>query len=195
MELPSDGGSQQIASLYDLIGATVQVEIGGVPQEIESPWSDDAATLGESLPQMLDALTTAADETIEGRINVVEAPREVLSAIPDIEDKVIAVLLAAQANRGGAYDSDPLRATSAWLLVEGHVDLEAMRTLDQYVTGRGDVFRVQVVGHFDTGGPVVRSEAMIDATALPPRILWVRDLSNLGPGYSPQQLSGSYGTF
>ncbi|MCA9103481.1 MAG: general secretion pathway protein GspK [Planctomycetales bacterium] len=184
LAIPSGGGSQQIGSLYDLVGATVQVELNGAQQTLESPWPDEPSELGERLPQMLDALTTTDDETIDGRINVVEAPREVILAIPEIDEQLVPVLLAAQSNSGGAYDSDPLRATTAWLLVEGHADAEQMRTLDRYITGRGDVYRVQAVGHFNSGGPVVRTEALIDATALPPQVVWVRDLSNLGPGYS-----------
>ena len=190
LAIPSDGGGEKIASLYDLIGVTVEVEMNGAQQEIESPWSDEASSLGESLPKMLDALTTIDAETIEGRINVAEASREVVSAIPEVKDELVPVLLAAQANSGGAYSSDPLHASAAWLLVEGHVELEDMRTLDRYITGRGDVYRVQAVGHFDAGGPVVRSEAVIDAMALPPQVLWVRDLTNLGAGYTTQQLLG-----
>ena len=63
-----------------------------------------------------------------------------------------------------------------------------MMNLDPYITSHGDVYRVQVLGFFDGGGPVSRIEAMIDSTQLPPRIIAQRDLNELGRGYSRTQL-------
>ena len=54
---------------------------------------------------------------------------------------------------------------------------------DRFLTTRGDVYRVQSVGYFDDGGAVVRLEAVIDATQLPPRLVFFRDLTHLGRGY------------
>ena len=53
---------------------------------------------------------------------------------------------------------------------------------------RGDVFRAQVVGHFDEGGPVCRLEVILDATVQPPKLLQIRDLTDLGRGFSHAQL-------
>ena len=58
-----------------------------------------------------------------------------------------------------------------------------MRQLDRYITGRGDVYRIQSVGYFDAGGPVTRLEAVIDATRQPPQIVQLSDLTDLGRGY------------
>ena len=60
--------------------------------------------------------------------------------------------------------------------------------LDPYITAHGDVYRVQVLGFSDGGGPVSRLEALIDATKLPPRIISQRDLNELGRGYTRSQL-------
>jgi hypothetical protein len=72
--------------------------------------------------------------------------------------------------------------------MNGQVDMPTMRQLDQFITARGDVFRAQVVGHFDAGGPVCRLEAIIDATQQPPKLLQLRDLTDLGRGFSQAQL-------
>ena len=48
---------------------------------------------------------------------------------------------------------------------------------------RSQVFRVQVVGYYDASGPVVRLEAVIDTNRGSPRILFWRDLTELGRGY------------
>jgi hypothetical protein len=58
-----------------------------------------------------------------------------------------------------------------------------MRQLDPYVTGRGDVYRIQSLGYFDAGGPVTRLEAVLDATRQPPKLACLRDLTDLGRGY------------
>ena len=82
-------------------------------------------------------------------------------------------------------DSINARATTVWLLAEGLTDVTTMRQLDRFITGRGSVYRVQVIGHYDQDGPIVRREAVIDASLKPPRLILQRDLSPLGPGYRP----------
>jgi hypothetical protein len=186
----SAGGGQTFNSLFDLVGATVSVEVNGQEQELESPWPDDPSSLTGSLPELLDKLAIVEDEFIEGRINISQAPREVLLTIPDIDEQLVSVIIGAQVSAGGAaVASDALRASGGWLLAEGHVDLEQMRALDQFIGGSGDVYRVQVLGYFGQGGPVTRLEALIDATQSPPKIVSVRDLTTLGWGYSASQIS------
>ena len=76
-----------------------------------------------------------------------------------------------------------LRSTTGWLLTHGLVDLEQLRRLDPFITSQGDVHGAQVLGYFDNGGPVgpvVRMEALIDATKTPSKILFLRDLTSLG---------------
>ena len=70
----------------------------------------------------------------------------------------------------------------------GLVDLETMRSLDGFITAQGDVFRMQVVGHADRGGPVTRIEAVVDSTEAIPKVIFQRNLSELGPGYRSNQL-------
>ena len=192
----SGGGQQQIGSLYELIDAEVEAEINGQQQVLESPWSSDSSDLQTTLPQLLDALTVSSEPFIEGRINIYQAPQEVLYAIPDIDDQVVQAILGVQASAGGtdpALDTTGTRSTTAWLLFEGIVDLEEMRRLDRYITTGGDVYRLQVVGYWDGGGPASRLEAIIDATELAPRVVSVRDLTPLGRGYWPEQLGSPAG--
>jgi hypothetical protein len=42
---------------------------------------------------------------------------------------------------------------------------------------------VQSIGHFDKGGPTARVEAVIDANGRRPRIVYWRDLTELGKGF------------
>jgi len=192
----SSGAQTQIGSLFELVGATVTAEVNGQSEALTSPWPDDPSSLTESLPLLLDTLTTTDEEFIEGRVNIAQAPREVLLAIPEIDEELTNAILGAQVAMGGAaVESDPLRTTSAWLLVEGHVDLETIRTLDPFIGGNGDLYRVQVLAQFESGGPATRLEATVDATQQPPRIVSIRDLTSLGWGYSASQISQPTGTF
>ena len=191
----SQGGQQSIESLYELVGATVTAPINGQEQELQSPWPNDPTRLAENLAQMLNTLSITSDSFIEGRVNINQASREVLLTIPDLSlqgegnVQLVDSLTGAQTTVGDStYDSDDLRSTTGWLLVDGLVDLEEMISLDKYLTGKGDVYRVQALGYFDEGGPMVRMEALIDATLFPPRIMWARELTDLGRGYSAGQM-------
>jgi hypothetical protein len=116
----------------------------------------------------------------------------VLLGIPGMEPDVAQGIVSSQLI---ADDGSPMtnllemRQTPGWLLIEGMADVTMMRRLDRYITAAGDVYRVQVLGHFDQGGPVVRVEAVIDRGEVPPRILGRRDLTQLGPGYRTEWLT------
>ena len=184
----SRGGQARVESLYALIGSTVTATVDGQQQELESPWEDDPTSLAQDLPTLLDALTTSSEEFLEGRINIRQAPREVLMAIPDIEDTVIEVILGAQYGGIASVEADPLRSTCGWLVTDDVVDVATMRSLDRYITGTGDVYRAQILGFFGEGGPVARMEVIVDGTQRPPRILSLRDMVGLGWGYSKAQM-------
>ena len=87
-------------------------------------------------------------------------------------------------------DQASLRANTGWLITQGIVDLPTMVKLDRFLTGRGHVFRAQVVGFFEEGGGYTRIEATIDATESPAKVVSVTDLTELGRGYSQSELTG-----
>ena len=62
-------------------------------------------------------------------------------------------------------------------------NLEQMRQLLPLWTGGGDMYRAQIVGYFETLGASHRSEVIIDATTVNPKIISWRDLSHLGRGF------------
>jgi len=188
------GGAQfEIESLYDLIGAAVEGEIDKRQQFLVSPWSADPGEMQAYAVDFFDALSVT-EEPYAGRINVNQARLEVLSGIPGMEEGLPETIIGSQLigpDGEPLLDSLQLRTTTAWLVIQGIVPLEQMRGLDKYLTARGDVYRAQVVGYFDTGGPTTRQEVIFDAAQSPPKILSVRDLSELGRGYTPIQLNGN----
>ncbi len=78
-----------------------------------------------------------------------------------------------------------------WPYTQGIIeDFETMKQLEPYFCTQGGVFKATVVGRFDERSPVIRLEVWLDATALgkPARVIRVRDLSELGPGYASDLL-------
>jgi hypothetical protein len=186
----STGASYEFYSIYDLIDAEVEVEVDGEMATLTSPWTSDPGDLTENLPILFDAFTLGDAEFIEGRINVNQAPYEVLLGLPDMPPELAARIADESLTAANtAMVTDVTRQTSGWLLINGHTDLLTLRKLDRYLTVRGNVYRVISVGHFDQGGPLVRVEAVIDGTLEPPRVVFQRDLTHLGPGYRIDQLS------
>jgi hypothetical protein len=186
----SSGASYQFYSIYDLIDAEVEVEVEGEETTLTSPWTSDLGDLTENLPILFDAFSLGDAEFIEGRINVNQAPYEVLLGLPEMPPELAAQIADESLTAANsAMVTDITRQTSGWLLINGLTDLLTLRKLDRYLTVRGNVYRVVSVGHFDQGGPLVRVEAVIDGTLQPPRVIFQRDLTHLGPGYRIDQLS------
>lgn len=181
-----------INSFYELIDAQVEAEVDGEEVVLVSPFTSDAVALSEDLPVFLDALSVTDAEQIEGRINVNEARLEVLLGIPCLPGEAAQAIVAFQpvgSDGVPSTESVAYRSTTGWLVIDGVLTVKELAVLDRFLTARGAVYRLQSVGHFDQGGPIVRTEAVIDATELPPRVIFQRDLSHLGPGYRIDQLS------
>jgi hypothetical protein len=188
--MPPATGSNTITSLYQLIGGTVRAQIGGKSTPLTSPFLSSQTQVASYLPEMLDKLSLSDDLFIKGRINVNTAPIQVLLGLPNMTEQLATQIVAAQAAGSSSQSSSSQnpRASTAWLVAEGLLSASTMASLDPYLTARGDVYRVQSVGFFDEGGPVVRLEAVIDSAVQPARILNLRDLTDLGRGFTPQQL-------
>ncbi len=93
---------------------------------------------------------------------------------------------------------DPTQAPSdqayeVWPLIEGIVPLATMKALQPYVNAGGNVYRAQIIGYFDKGGPTARIEAVFDATQSPTKLLFWKDVSRLQGGF-PGDTSSQTGT-
>jgi hypothetical protein len=114
------------------------------------------------------------------RVNVNTAPPEVISALPGLTPEDVDMILAI---RGSQDPLDPATTTGAWLVTEANLTPTKFRDLEKYVTGKTMTYRVQSVGYFGQGGPVARVEAVIDTNQGHPRIVYYRDLTDLGRGF------------
>jgi type II secretory pathway component PulK len=182
----ASGRLRSISSLFELVNTSVSLP-GNNPRQPPTRYPsplNDQGTLRQLLPQLLDKVSTSQNAVLPGRINVNTAPRAVLTALPGLADADVQSILQHRPALNSQGAPDPTFQTTAWLLTEANLQPKQMQTLDQYVTARSRVFRIQSVGYFDGGGPTARIEAVIDAAGIRPRIVYWRDLTELGKGFN-----------
>jgi hypothetical protein len=78
-----------------------------------------------------------------------------------------------------------------WIYTHNIVtDLAVMKQLEPYFCTQGAVFKAMVVGRFDEQSPVSRLEVWLDAAEAgkPAKVIRIRDVSDLGPGYTAELL-------
>ena len=134
------------------------------------------------LPTLLDYVTATESTLIPARLNINQAPRTLIAAIPGMTPEILEEIMTRRF-------TDPASAEAhhrheSWLYCDGIVTLDEMKALLPFVTAGGSVYRAQVVGYFDEEGPSARLEVMFDASSSPARVIFWRDLSHLGQGYS-----------
>src|SRR5207245_615827 len=117
---------------------------------------------------------------------VLTAPRAVLAALPGLSETDVESILSNRPGSSAIDGADTTYQTPAWLIMNANVNPKTLQSLDRYITSRSQVYRVQSIGYFDKGGPSARIEAVFDTNAGRPRILYWRDITELGKGFSPQ---------
>jgi len=184
-------------TILDLFNLSINVaEYAGAttPDDILNTTVNSPVTLinmGITVPLMMESLTTFEGTTIPGRINIMQAPRRVLLAIPGLDEETVDLIIQRRGTDFELDDPDGAdlnRRYETWLMVEGLLDITTMRTLMKYVCAGGDVYRAEIVGYFQDGIGTSRAEAVIDTTAPIPRVLFWRDKSHLPAGYSIESL-------
>ncbi|MGB7347049.1 MAG: type II secretion system protein GspK [Pirellulaceae bacterium] len=175
----SGGGGTKLNQILDLIGSTVTVGQGDQARSYNSPFADNPIAMALYLPIIMDALTTQEGFFMPGRLNINECPAELLYGLSLLtEEQVQAIIESREIDA-----EDPNRRHETWLMTEGIVTLQEMRTLVPLLTCGGDVYRAQIVGYFEKGGASHRSEYIIDATTVNPKVVFWRDLTHLGRGF------------
>jgi type II secretory pathway component PulK len=188
LNFQNTGNLRSISSLYSLVNAKVSIpssDPNGQPTIYSSPMSDPSS-IRQLFPTLYDKLTTQTAGELPGRVNVNTAPQAVLAALPGFSDSDVQAILNHRPDPNATQAPDAIFQTPAWLLTEANISENTLQTVDRYITARTQVYRVQAVGYFDGGGPTARIEAVIDTNAGRPRILYWRDLTELGKGYDLQ---------
>ena len=152
---------------------------------------NDAALLKQILPVLLDktsAVTSATANTYElsPRINVNTAPRDVLLALPGLAEADVDSMIST---RSTLTPNDATTLSGAWIVTQANLPADKFKNIEKYISGRTFTYRIHSVGYFGkAGGPVSRVEAVIDVALGQPRILYYRDLTDLGRGFADDKL-------
>lgn len=181
-------------TILDLIGTNVYVEFENKTDKVptKTPFANDPASIADYLPKLMDNLSVNAEATIPGRININQASRTVLLGIPGMTSSMVDQIIGSRVLDPG--EADPSQLYETWILSEGIVTLEEMKLMMPYVCGGGSIYKAQIIGYFDGGGPSARIEVVLDSTNRPPSVVFWRDMTNLGRGYPLETLGIEAGT-
>jgi type II secretory pathway component PulK len=186
------GGGSNISSIFDLINCYVSIPSsdGKSPATVYPSPLNDVGTLAQVLPLLLDTCTTNKGSVLPGRININTAPMSVLQTLPGLSDSDVATIMQMRPTpENGNLGQDQYK-TIAWLITVAGYSPSAIKGIEKYITASSQVFRFQVVGYFDNGGPMARVEAVVDTNNGRPRIVYYRDLTELGKGFDIPTGSG-----
>jgi type II secretory pathway component PulK len=203
---------QRISSIFALVTATISITEsaqqtggnnggggrpmgkGGNAQQVQvtirfdSPLADKSTQVG-LLAKLLDKTTTQQGAELPARVNINTAPRAVLLCLPGLTEASADAIIAKRPAYAGGETPDDKFGTVAWLLEDNTLTVQNLQALERYLTARTSVYRVQSFGYFDDGGPIARVEAVIDANLGKPRIVYYRDLTDLGRSIDPRNLN------
>jgi type II secretory pathway component PulK len=187
LDLSSEGGTR-INSVLDLIDKKVSVQFEGDDEATVLAPAFPLALAGSFLPNLMDNVTINPAATIPGRVSINQAPRSILMGIPSMNEEIVTAIIDARRDIDPAATDDLNWQHETWPLVEGIVSLDEMKMLAPFICAGGDVYRAQVVGYYQDGEASSRAEVIVDATGDLPRVVFWRDISHLGRGYSVETL-------
>ncbi|MBM4000812.1 MAG: general secretion pathway protein GspK [Planctomycetes bacterium] len=178
--------SRWIRSPLDLLDTSVSLTYHGKLVRAASPFTSEPMAMRTQLPDWLDRTTVSSAPVLTGRVNINRAPREVLLALPGMDEGIVERLMAARSMSGsGNAEHDHV----AWPLTEGVVDLPTMRRLFSFINVGGDVFRGTFWGRAARGALPYRAEVVLDATDRVARLAYFRESTEPGrwpPGESDE---------
>ncbi len=189
---------KSISSVFNLIGSSVsqsttttnKTKNGTTTTIVKTIYPfplADAGAMRTALPDAIDKTTVRKGTEIPARVNINTAQRDVLLGLPNLTEDIADQIIAKRPAPGTEANADPIFETPAWLATELTLPTATLQGLERYVTTRTQVYRFQSIGYFDQGGPIYRIEAIVDSNLGKPRIVYYRDLTELGRAFDPRQ--------
>ena len=147
---------------------------------------NDPAQLQSLLSLLLDKTSASTGYELSPRINVNTAPRDVLLGLPGLIETEVDTMITT---RSTLTPTDPATLSGAWIVTQAKLSADKFKVIEKYIGGRTFTYRIHSVGYFGkAGGPVSRAEAVVDVALGVPRILYYRDLTDLGRGFTDDKL-------
>ena len=160
-----------------------------VKRTLRNPFSSELSEVRNYLGRVLDDVTVEMSPISEGRIDVSEAPLEVLAGVPGLDLSLAQRMVQQRSGSTNAMTTTQELDTIAWLL--NVVDLAKLKELEPYLTCRSDVYSVQAVGYRDGQSAVYRTTATIDARESPAQLRNQKVWHPWDRGFSIEQLADS----
>ena len=165
---PSSAGASQSNSSAS--GSPTGGKSARSPKKVmKSPFSSDSGEVRNYLGKWLSETTIVEAPVREGRVDITDAPVEVLMGVPGIDAQLAQRMV--QQRRSLAATPEALESI-AWLLQNGVVDIQKFREIEPFLTHRSDVYSVQSIGFREnpstlSPSPVYRCTVTIDARQIP----------------------------
>ncbi len=180
----AQAASYNLASITELLTAVVVVPSSSSKQLLINPFSSDISGASNYLDRLLDEGTLETSPALVGRIDVMEAPLEVLSSVPGVDSALAESIVQRRASQNAQ------RGSIAWLLQEKLVTVAQLKHLERFLISRSDVYSFQAVGYRDELSPMYRCTVTVDARQIPARILDHRAWHSWDRGFTIEKLSG-----
>mgnify|MGYP000953595672 CR=1 FL=1 len=130
-----------------------------------------------AIPWALQSLPVGIEVVASSGGRVARPPRH----LADLTEADVQNIIALRPKWGLSEAPSPEFQSPVWLASQGGLSLQTLKSLEKIVTTKSQVFHIQVVGQFQKGnGPTSRVEAIVDQNFGRPRIVYYRDLSELG---------------
>ena len=172
----SENPPYQIRSLFDLIGVTVRIPVDGVDTLLHSPWTADSSGVESAFRTLESEVTFDDSPLIFGRINVLQAPAEVLASVPGISPSAAISIVRARQRFLKAESGHTRHISPAWLVTDGLFSLEDIRTAGPYLTTGGDVVHGISLGYVADATYGAGIWFQVDASMPPARFTEFRHL-------------------
>ncbi len=160
-----------------------------VKRTLRNPFSSDLSSVRNYLGRVLDDVTVDASTVSEGRIDVSEAPVEVLAGVPGLELAIAQRIVQQRSKSLDTSSKTQELGTIVWLL--DVIDLSKLKELEPYLTCRSDVYSVQAIGYRDNQSAVYRTTATIDAREYPTQLRNQKVWHPWDRGFPIEQLADS----
>lgn len=134
----------------------------------------------QDLPLLMDRTTMnrPSEKGTPGLININTAPLPVLRCLPELTAEQIRTIVELR----GSLDADT-RATTAWLVTQGVLDLPTFIKVAPHITARGQQFTIESLGYADHLGMITRLQVVVDMLGPIAQPILYRDLTSLGSIY------------
>ena len=125
----------------------------------------------EEFAKIADRITTSAEQTMTGLININTAPPEVLQCLPGLEEDDVANMIKVRENTEDSH-------SMAWIV--DALDQEKAVAIGSLITGRSSQYSADIVSVSGNGRAFCRGKVVLDALGSPSKIKYWKSLTDLG---------------